>query len=202
MNADGRMIKGQETKEKIILATLTMIAENGIKSLSAQKVAKLAGVSKSNIFHHFSSVDELPFEAMNYLTNLLLSISELDSDDTVYSMLMKIGTATLTGDEEETKIFRAFFNLYNESFYDERYKKLLNDVRNKHTDAMIQGIKHIEGDVFDDESLELISKLLTVTIDGFGYHYMADYHPETYMKMWTMQVEMVITQLDKYKKKY
>lgn len=202
MNSDGRVIKGQETRSKIILATLTMISEQGLKSLSAQKIAKLAGVSKSNIFHHFGSVDKLPMEAMYYLTDMMLSHIERDPKDTVRSMLMKIGEGALTCNEEESKVFRAFFNLYNESFHDEAYKKLLNEMRDKHTKQMLETILDIEGDVYDIEALGRLSKLITVTIDGFGYHYMSDYQQDTYMDMWSIQVDMLMDQLEKYKNKY
>lgn len=199
---DGRMIKGNETKDKIIMVTLEMISEMGLKSLSAQKIASRAGVSKSNIFHHFGSVDKLPMAAMDHLKDMMLSHIERESTETLRDVLIKIGAGSLTCNEEESKIFRAFFHLYNESFHNDDYKMLLNDVRDQHTNLMLETIIDIEGDVFDKDDLEKLSKLITITIDGFGYHYMSDYKSKDYMDMWTIQVDMIINQLETYKKKY
>ena len=56
---DRRLEKGNETKEKILNTALLIISEEGLKGLSAKKIADRAQISKSNIFHHYTSVDNL-----------------------------------------------------------------------------------------------------------------------------------------------
>ena len=53
---DQRKAKGEETKQKIIESAIQIVSLEGIKGLSAKKVADNAGISKSNVFHHFKSL--------------------------------------------------------------------------------------------------------------------------------------------------
>lgn len=196
---DGRITKGIETKHKIIGATLEMISEEGIKSLSAQKIAKKAGVSKSNIFHHFGSVDVLPFEGLKFLTELLLSSLDPNNYQSTEALLMHIGQETLTNNPEYLKMFRAFFALYNESFYDERYKNIMNRMKNEYKNSLFHTIMTLEKDL-DETKLMSLSKLITIVIDGFGYHFMTDDEPESFMDLWRIQVELILTQIKKIKR--
>lgn len=196
---DGRIIKGLETKQKIISATLEMISEEGIKSLSAQKIAQKAGVSKSNIFHHFGSVDILPFEGLKYLTELLLSSLDPDNYQSTEELLICIGQETLTNNQEYLKMFRAFFALYNESFYDERYKNVMNHMKNLYKNSLFHTIMTLEKDL-DETKLMSLAKMITIVIDGFGYHFMTDEEPEIFMDLWRIQVDLILNQIEKIRK--
>ena len=57
------MIIGDAT-ERILAAAEKLFAESGFDAVSMNAVAELAGVSKANIFHHFSSKDALYLAAM------------------------------------------------------------------------------------------------------------------------------------------
>lgn len=53
------MDKGIETREKILHAAMHMVRENGFDSLTIGETAKQVGMSKSGVFAHFESRDEL-----------------------------------------------------------------------------------------------------------------------------------------------
>lgn len=53
-----------ETTERILAAAEKLFAESGFDAVSMNAVAELAGVSKANIFHHFSSKNALYLAAM------------------------------------------------------------------------------------------------------------------------------------------
>ena len=61
---DGREKKGSKTKEALLNATITLIAENGLEALSANSIAKKANVSKASVFHHFGSMETIQQEAL------------------------------------------------------------------------------------------------------------------------------------------
>lgn len=69
------MEKGNETREKILNAAMHMIRENGLDSLTIGETAKSVGMSKSGVFAHFESRDELllkviEFTAQDFKTNV------------------------------------------------------------------------------------------------------------------------------------
>lgn len=188
---DGRIEKGKETKERIIKATLELISKDGIRTLSANKIAKVAGMSKSNIFHHFSSVDALPILALEYLIEQLMKGADVVPKDSLKETLIEIGAVTLKGNVEEQSHYRALFVLYNESFYDDRYKALINEMKDAFTQGMVDLITGYHPQVSDEADLDYLAKMITIILDGFGYHYMTDHQPQKFMMMWEMQVDMI-----------
>lgn len=54
-------------KEKIILGTLELACENGLKSVSMSQIAEKAGIKKSSLYSHFSSKEEIIDEMYKFL---------------------------------------------------------------------------------------------------------------------------------------
>jgi AcrR family transcriptional regulator len=70
-----KMDKGIETREKILHAAMHMVRESGFDSLTIGETAKQVGMSKSGVFAHFESRDELllnviEFTAQDFKTNV------------------------------------------------------------------------------------------------------------------------------------
>lgn len=193
--SDGRIIKGNATKDKIILATIDIIADEGIKSLSAQKIAKKAGVSKSNIFHHFASVDLLPYESLKHITDMMLNSVQIGVFETTRDLLINLGQKTFSDDPRFVKMFKAFFSLYNESFNNPEYRLLLRNMYDVFALKICDEIKAIEN---IESDLSEFSQMLTIVIDGFGLHFMTEHKPIKYMDLWQIQVDMIIEKLKKY----
>lgn len=60
----GNFVSSKETKDKILEACITNIIKNGIKDFTLEKIAKVAGVSKGGLLHHFKSKDDLITEVL------------------------------------------------------------------------------------------------------------------------------------------
>ena len=56
-----------KNKEKIIMATLELACENGLRSVSMSQIAEKAGIKKSTLYSHFSSKDEIISEMYTFL---------------------------------------------------------------------------------------------------------------------------------------
>ncbi len=54
---------GERTRAAILKATLRLLGRAGPDAFSASTLAKAAGVSKATLFHHFSSIEEIPLAA-------------------------------------------------------------------------------------------------------------------------------------------
>jgi AcrR family transcriptional regulator len=60
------MDKGIETREKILHAAMHMVRESGFDSLTIGETAKQVGMSKSGVFAHFASRDELLLKVIEF----------------------------------------------------------------------------------------------------------------------------------------
>ena len=54
-----RQIRTAEVKNKIVLATTALIAENGIASVTVANICKKADVSVGSFYHHFENKDQV-----------------------------------------------------------------------------------------------------------------------------------------------
>lgn len=75
----------QSTGEKAILdAAVELFSENGYDGVSMRQIAEAAGVSKSNIYHHFASKDALYLGILHgsaqHLSEIVEDLAEGDGD--------------------------------------------------------------------------------------------------------------------------
>ena len=185
-NQDLRMIKGKKTKERLLLVALSIIAEHGLKHLSAGKLAIKASVSKSTIFHHFKSLEDVPLEALAYLTKKIVHPMEAGRYATLEEYFEHLGKTTFYASEENLKYNRAFFSFYNEAAYDRdpRYSGLIVACRQKFMEHLQTVIRNMEHGMLNPWELENLSKMIAITIDGYGQHFLIDKDVSEYAMLW------------------
>ncbi len=106
---DLRTIKGNITKAKILSSSLDIICSSGVEGLSASKITSMSGISKSSVFHHFSSINDIPFIIMADVGD-----DKRDEVSTfIYSTLDGMGMHFLLNSDEEVfkKVWIRFLGL-------------------------------------------------------------------------------------------
>lgn len=126
---DKRQEKGVETYNKIIEAAIDMIAEQGLSSLSAAKLATRAGVSKSNVFHHFDKISDVPVKVLETVMAMMMSppLETYRGGTTVASVFeafeaMAFGPEGMS--ENMNKVFMAF---YSDAMFNPVYKEMMSE---------------------------------------------------------------------------
>ena len=64
---DKRKLRGQESRSHILQSAITCIAELGLGSLTLDRVAERAGISRGLVVFHFKSKNQLFEEVLNFL---------------------------------------------------------------------------------------------------------------------------------------
>ncbi|MBW1741813.1 MAG: TetR/AcrR family transcriptional regulator [Deltaproteobacteria bacterium] len=64
------MKKGEQTKQMILDVGLSMASHSGLESVSIGSLAKATGMSKSGVFAHFESKENLQVEILKYAAGL------------------------------------------------------------------------------------------------------------------------------------
>lgn len=121
---DQRFARGERMREQILQQAVALVAEGGIESLSAAKLANACGISKSNVFHHFKNTDAILLAVSDQVTQMALSAIE-SSEDSLESYLDRLLTGMLTMSEAEQAIYKSFYAFYCRSLFDERLKQRL-----------------------------------------------------------------------------
>ncbi|MDC5705796.1 TetR/AcrR family transcriptional regulator [Vibrio europaeus] len=64
------MSKGKVTRENILSKAFELASENGLESLTIGELAKQCGMSKSGLFAHFNSKDNLQIAVLDYANQI------------------------------------------------------------------------------------------------------------------------------------
>jgi len=73
---DGRRIRGEQRRNELLRATLTVIERDGVAGVSHRAVAAVADVSVASITYHFATLDDLLVAALRWAADDLAA--ELD----------------------------------------------------------------------------------------------------------------------------
>ena len=187
MTQDLRITKGNETKDRILAASMSIISQEGIEGLSAQKIADLSGISKSNIFHHFKSVEEVLttlFERI--LADMVNPVKAYQGTD-LETFLLFLGESIYLLSEEEKSSYAVLLHFYNTCLYNEKYRASLLKTKDEMIDAI--AIQLSRYSPHGKERLLKIAEMIIITLDGYGLHYLLESDPITFKEIWTLQVK-------------
>ncbi len=66
------MTKGKDTKSTILMAALTIVSQAGLEGLSIGKLAQTVGLSKSGLFAHFNSLENLQIAVLQTAVDIFI----------------------------------------------------------------------------------------------------------------------------------
>lgn len=79
-----------ERKEALILATLSLIAEQGVRGATVREIAKRAQVTQGLIRHYFSSKEELILASYEYHMSQMTALTSVLSDQANFSCMDRL----------------------------------------------------------------------------------------------------------------
>ncbi|MEJ8554259.1 TetR/AcrR family transcriptional regulator [Tepidibacter sp. Z1-5] len=186
--SDLRKAKGEETRIKIINSTIDIISFEGISQISTKRIADMAGISKSNLFHHFSSIQDIIESVVYELCNNMDVFADGDEFNSLEETFERIGEQILGGDAHLMTYYRVMIALSSDMSYHECFKELLERQQNE----TIQLVKSV---VFAVEKTHLsddLAELLVLDIEGLVKAYLRDEDKEKYKRYWDIKSQMYI----------
>lgn len=181
---DLRTIKGQEMKKNIILTTINILAREGIEGISTRKIAEDLNISKSNIFHHFKSVENILDEVFDTILNYMVQPITTHNFKNVKDFIMFIGQGIYHLSLEERTIYVVTFQLYTLSLYNHKYQDVLLKQKEKIVQVITKEISKLTHS--DKDTCKTVSEMLLMTLDGYGLSALLDEKPHHYKKLWEL----------------
>jgi len=195
---DGREKKGNKTKEALLNATISLIAENGIEALSASSIAKRANVSKASVFHHFGSMETIQQEAF-ILSDILMNealeqiYNESKETDSFSDIMLKYFLFFI---DEKKKEYLHLINVQLQfvvkSSYDKEFDDLIfNQDRDKTPFDLFEVLLNdFYGDQLTPSDIELINDLIVTYLNGFATFLISLEDREWIISLWKEQIKM------------
>lgn len=187
MEKDQRIIKGNETKRHIINASMKIISEEGIEGLSAKKVADLSKISKSTIFHHYSSVEGILDEIFESMLSYLVEPVKTQKAPTLEDFLLFLGESIYSLSDEDKLTYSVLLNFYISCLHNKKYRSALIKAKEEMIDAIAVQLSRYTSR--KKEYLRKVSEMMIMTLDGYGLHFLLDSDSKTFKEIWALQVK-------------
>jgi len=165
---DKRKLKGQKTRKRILEAAKKVIEKEGFRAVSTRRIAQLAGISQSSLYHHFATSDEIIMASLVHRAQGNLSTLDLNSyDDLAVFMtdLFALSLKSATGTDGSN-----YFALMDKARTDENFGQMMIDFAKRMNDWMKEGIIHIHGRPIPSDKLEPILFSFTLMREGLINH--------------------------------
>ena len=175
--------------KNIIDATISLISENGIKNVSAAKVATSVGISKSNVFHYFNSVDKLLLATLEEIMLLLVGAIDNDMPNNIEEVFLSLETTLFARDEKTAMVERAFWAFYCESIFNSDYREIFS----KYLDGAIKDLTMLFSKVKGVENAEDLSRQIIAMLDGMCIHISITGNREEYLQAWHLFKKQIIS---------
>ncbi len=163
-----------KTKERIILATLDLAAEHGLKSLSMSQIAEAVGIKKPSLYNHFDSKETLIKEMYEYIreqskANTLTNLPDI-SNETAYDILC-LYVHSYSQMVSSGPLFNLYKVIYSERTTNSDAARILIEETNKMIAATKMLLRElVNQDKLDIEDIENASLSFAMTI-----HSLIDY---------------------------
>jgi len=187
MEKDQRIIKGNETKKHIINASMKIISEEGIEGLSAKKVADLSKISKSTIFHHYSSVEGILDEIFKSMLSYLVEPIKAQKAPALEDFLFSLGESIYSLSDEDKLTYSVLLNFYISCLHNKKYRSALIKAKEEMIDAIADQLSRYTSQ--KRKSLLSIAEMIIMTLDGYGLHFLLDSDSNTVKEIWALQVK-------------
>lgn len=162
-------IPRKNKREALIDATLEILSVDGMAGISAALVAKRAGVSKANLFHHFSGIDELILESFEKFARSMLG-GPTEPDISFAEWLAAISDVAFTPDTQTARLMRVYLSFSMDAFGNERIRlRMLELIKISQADLAKSLMSVKEINLSQEEAREIVG-LIIVTLDGFFLH--------------------------------
>lgn len=157
------------TREEFMAATYAALCEHGYADLTIQRISDQFPKSKSLIYHHYDSKDELLVDFLSYILDHLETTLPQETDANAVEQLTDLLDYLLPTDpgSDQTQFIRAIIELRAQAGSDHEYQTQFTRSTTYFQQRFVEIIGHgIKTGVFRPVDAERVAALLVATIDG------------------------------------
>jgi AcrR family transcriptional regulator len=168
---------GERTRTAILDATIRILGRDGPDRFSASALAKVSGVSKATLFHHFRSIDEIPMLALERFW--LQSLSQQNKDTaSARAYLMRLGAQILDLPRQRATLLRAHIVFLVKAMFEPRlHARLAEGAEAMHAQMVSELAARLRGRLKPAE-VEATTRMVEMMLDGLMISMATAHSPE------------------------
>lgn len=145
----------------ILTAAITVLGRDGLDGFTAAALAKEAGTSKANLFHHFATLDDIAIASFEIFGAAMLDAAPAEGGA---GWLRALGDSSIAMAEHQRALLNAYFVFFTKALFDE---KLRDRVRATFDPLLARMAAQFGPDVPDAAAR---ARLLAIVLDGLALH--------------------------------
>ena len=164
--------------------------------MTARAVAERAGVSKGTLFHHFATLDAIPFAAAELLVTQLTAGVDPTQYEDARGYLRALGEASLRLVEENAEVMKALNAYLAEAFFNEEYRQAMAEVYAAALGEVRAGLAVHGGDALPRAHLDAIAIAVAGLLDGMNLHALLVRDNKRFRKAWPVAADALAATIE------
>lgn len=191
-----RKEQAEQTRQKILDATHSLICEEGIHSLSSLKIVQKAGISKGSFFHHFPQIEDL---YLFMLDQLVLSFDEEISPKKYKNLEEFMRSSTkfvVLMLEDHPEYFSSIFYFLSQCRQKKDYQIKLQAYLESTFKRWTNDMQHFFPSGMTAAKKDQIVRILDMYFCGFSFHFLILQDKKRYTKISNEFTKMLIQAIE------
>lgn len=165
---DKRITKGKQTRQEILNAAFQLLTQEGPKGITAGKLARAAGISKANLFHHFKKIDDIPFALIEGLIGQFSGVIAKKNPKSIAEYVNTLGQTVLDAPYEASKTTTAFVHFYIRSSHDEAFRAQQERAARAFIEHLERGFEASIGRALTPHERRIAPTLVAACLEGMS----------------------------------
>jgi AcrR family transcriptional regulator len=181
-------------RERILFTALELIAEEGFRGFSLNRVIQRGGYSKGAVFHHFRNLDDLCLACYDLIRVFMLPRIDASSFTSLRDFLLAFGDQTLKA--TQTRHYFAMVYFFAElAMTNPVFQKAQRELTEYYQASLVGELRKFAGPTADEEMLRDLVAYMSIVLDGVAGHRLLFEDPKRMQRVWPLVVESLISAL-------
>ncbi len=181
-------------RERILFTALELIAEEGFRGFSINRVIQRGGYSKGAVFHHFRNLDDLCLACYDLIRIFMLPRIDAAAFRSARDFLLAFGTQTLKA--TQTRHYFAMVYFFAElAMTNPVFQKAQRELTEYYQSSLVTELRKLVGAEADEELLRDLVAYMSIVLDGVAGHRLMFDDPERMNRVWPLVVDSVVRAL-------
>jgi AcrR family transcriptional regulator len=181
-------------RERILFTALELIAEEGFRGFSLNRVIQRGGYSKGAVFHHFRNLDDLCLACYDLIRVFMLPRIDASSFTSLRDFLLAFGDQTLKATQARHYFAMVYF-FAELAMTNPVFQKAQRELTEYYQASLVGELRKLAGPTADEELLRDLVAYMSIVLDGVAGHRLMFDDPERMQRVWPLVVESVISAL-------
>ncbi|MBS0470491.1 MAG: TetR family transcriptional regulator [Proteobacteria bacterium] len=169
-------------RNAILNAAVTVLGRDGLDGFTAAALAKEAGTSKANVFHHFATLDEIAIASFEVFGAAMLDAAPTGADA---GWLRALGDSSIAMAEHQRTLLNAYFVFFTKSLFDARLRERVRAT----FDPLLERMASQFGPDVPDAPAR--ARLLAIVLDGLALHLLIAGATGDIRAAWNLFVDLI-----------